>query len=264
MDITKRLILMVVVLLVSSSLIVACKPSEGESDAFSAQDQSTDPAATAIRLPTSTPAPTSTPMPTATSTSTPTPSLTPTSTATPTPILTPTPTNPMVYGNLQLEFIPYGEGAQLPQTPMSMTLVIESLAGDDEFRVPITDPNGNYALSLPAGTYEIVSVLIPLSVDGSDHVRLPVGAPTLAVSESGCIYTGKLQLSYYKLPPLSLDAQVDLVMKMAKETGQNFVFVLLDEGGYIPESASIDMPDASEIPAEAENCAVYLVEFGNP
>jgi hypothetical protein len=248
-------------LMLVSVIMTACGPSGEELATTSSVETAVSRAATKTVTSTSTPEPTLTPMPTATPTLAPTstPTLTPTATPTPSPTLTATAEGATVYGDFQVAFIPHGEGAEVPQPPIDLSLIIESESGEGEFEAKISDPAGGFSLNLPAGIYKIIS--LKLTSSGED-IDLPTSSPSLIVPQAGCVYIGRLSLRYIKLPPLSIPEQLDLVLEMAKKTGQDLLVTVLENGSYILQSKGIDIPKASERVDGAENCDIQPVDYG--
>jgi hypothetical protein len=164
----------------------------------------------------------------------------------------------MVYGNLQVRLIPYGDGAEVPEALGDLTLMFKRISEEDVFPVQITGPSGGYSQSLPAGTYEIETLEFSVF-----DVDVPTGWPSVLVPEKGCIYTGRLFLSYYRLPPGSVGEQAGIVTEISKASGQNAYMIYLESGSLVPESAGIDLPDSSERVEGSEDCEVELVSWGN-
>lgn len=250
------------VILMLGILLVACGPGEVELAATSQAGTAISYAATQTAKPTST----LTPSPTPTSTFTPTPSPTPTQTPTPTPTHTPTntptPEMAVVYGNLHVRLIPYGEGAQVPEDLGDLTLTFKVDPGEEKFPVHVTEPNGGYFLSLPAGTYQINDLEIGALDSSAMTGWLSIGWATFDVPESGCIYIGSLTLSYYRLPPLSFNEQIALVFQIIQ--GEGAVLTYQESGSLVPESAVIDLPEPGERVDGSEACEANLAIYENP
>jgi len=240
-------------------LLAACSPSEKEIAATFQAETAVSYAATQTAKPTFTLEPTVTFTLSPTSTSTSTPTLTPSPTSTPTPTFTPTPELAMVYGNLQVMLIPYNQDADVPENLGDLSLILKSATGEEEYSTQITEPNGGFNLNLPAGSYRIANVGIMVLENEGLSTWSTIGWPTIMVPEKGCIYTGKLNLIYYKLPPLPLMEQVALVQKIAQ--GQGSVFSYDENGGLVLASATIDLPIFSERVEGSEACDVELATF---
>jgi hypothetical protein len=214
--------LTIYVILIAVTWLTACGPSEEEIAGTSLAETEVSYAATQTVKSSFTPEPTATftPSPTPTSTFTPAPSATPTRTptltSTHTPTFTPTPELAMVYGNLHVRVIPYGAGAEVPESLGDLTLIFKSISEEIEFPVQITEPHGGYYLILSGGHYQIKTLEIS-ALDVGAITSIPsMGWATIEIPDNGCVYIGRLSLNYYRLPPLSFTEQVAMVKEIAQ------------------------------------------------
>jgi hypothetical protein len=233
-------------------LFVACS-SNGDSPA--------QPASTAVGIepsqsvqPTATPEPPTQPEPTAT----PEPTLAPTAIPSATPTLTPSPTNTPapekaeLKGNLQINLIPFGEGAEVPETLGDILITFKNLDTEEETLTQVVGPDGEYSFALLSGSYKLLNITIE-----SLNVELLTGVPTVTVPESGCIFIGNLILSYYRLPPLPFMEQISLAQEA--NGGEDLLFTYYEDGGFVPESTSIDVPESYP-----DSCDIQLLSFETP
>jgi len=235
----KTIFSFVLITLTLATALAACGPA-----ATVAPTPTLLPTATFTLSPTATPAelPTATPtlIPTATFTPSPTATSTHTPTAVPTarPSRTPTPKLPQVRGDVQVAFIPYGEGAMAPQPPIDVTLIIRPLSGEANIRYTITGLASSFSLSLLPGKYEISSLEVNSPSLSPNPVSLSAGRLKFTVPQTGCAYVGRFSFSYYRLPPGSLYEQMQLVG--LAQGRDDVVQVHLDNGGLVNAPATVE------------------------
>ena len=284
----------VLIYLLAVIILAACGPSQAELDAQATQvaadlsatqtaeaptptptptvTSTNTPTATHTPLPTNTPTPTSTHTPPATPTFSPTPTATdtplPTSTYTPTaspsptvspsqPTVTPLFETPYVLGNLQMEFIPYGENVILLEPPIEVAPIFPGEEGKSH---KITDPAGDYALSLSPGEYEI-SVLEVKAANMPESVDVFIPSLHFEVPPIGCNYLGEIQLSFYRLPPGEYAEHRATIIELEEQTGIEILFTYLDSGHLVPKSFVVNLPSENERVEGVDNCTIKLAEF---
>ena len=221
----------------------------------------TPPPATMTPIPMDIPVPTHTPTlpPTATPTATATPTQTPTSTEPPTPTEIPTPTpEPLnLYGGFQFTFVPYNNEAEIPSLPYNFTLIFINTTSEDETRVPLTGADGNFAIRLDPGAYRFVRFELEAPDLSEEPITLFVygGTPLLFnVSETGCVNIGQFSVSYYILPVLTFEEQIDIMQKEAGENG--VLFTTTAKGSlFLDETVVQDLPESASLPG-LESCSV--------
>jgi hypothetical protein len=239
--------MMVLVLLIG--LLTACGPNEQELQQTAQAETQTSEAATQAAIPTATLESTATPTTTPTLTPTPEPTLTPT--------MTPEPEPAVVYGNVQVILLPYKDNSVVPDDLGNLTANFKLDSDEDPITAEILGPNGDLSVTLPAGTYKLSKVEI-----GALGVGAYAFSASLGVPETGCIYFGKLVLTYYRLPPVPLMDQVAMAQEIAK--GENVVFVYMESGGIVPLSATLEMPDPVDRTEGSEKCEVMDLILDSP
>lgn len=191
-----------------------------------------------------------------------------------------------VLGSVVLGFAPTVL-ATLPEPPVSLTVVIRSIAGGSEFKFKITDPSPewiverdkvaashqNFAFSLRPGSYKIVALEVEAQSLSDSSFSLLTGGPHFAVPEGNCVYIGRLAFIYVRLPPGSSAQAAAVVGTMAKERGKPIVFSYLTKGALVGASTAIDIPGEAEARqgpagsrheferARDKNCAIQLAKF---
>ena len=178
----------------------------------------------------------------------PTPTAIPTETSIPTDTPTPTPAPANVFGHLNLIFNSYGEGAVEPEKPLDITLVF---TGEEKFRVALPPDGGDFSLNLPPGEYTLSSIAVSETSHSGTPWDLGAGNPAFTVPNEGCIHIGKLTLSYYRLPPISIPEQLGLIRKLASQSRKGFTIQVLKSGSIALDLDSItleEIPESEKIP----------------
>jgi len=121
------------------------------------------------------------------------------------------------------------------------------------------DPDGQFALALPVGTYEVPAIEIQADDLATQPVRLPLTATETLRFEApatGCVYTGQVHLLYGRLPVGDLKQQSTVLGQLDKITGGGYVFVYLPSGGLVVTGGKLDVPPTADRPTAARNCPV--------
>jgi hypothetical protein len=191
-----------------------------------------------------------------------------------------------VLGSLVLGFAPTAL-ANLPEPPISLTMVIKSLVDGSEFKFKLTDPSPewkvedhkavlvhqSFAFSLRPGSYKMDGVEVRAR-SLSDSPFLLLGGAQFDVPEGNCVYIGRLGLFHMRLPPGSLAETQARIERMWKERSKSFILVL-----YLPKGPLICTAESGDIPDEAgtgqfsagdrraferardKNCAIQLAKY---
>jgi hypothetical protein len=166
-----------------------------------------------------------------------------------------------IFGNIQLSFVPYNDQAILPEAPVDLTLVIEPEEGGKAVRVPITDPQGGFGLALDPGNYVIASLEVDSPSISENIATLLSGMPRFTVIEGGCVYIGRIGISYYRFPPGDLLQQNEWISQLAAQVGREVYAIQFSSGSLVPESGNIDLPDENLWPDGAENCQIQGAQW---
>jgi hypothetical protein len=191
-----------------------------------------------------------------------------------------------VLGSVVLGFAPTVL-ATMPEPPVSLTVVIKSMAGGSEFKFKITDPSPvwkvekdkvaashqDFTFSLKPGSYEIVALEVEAQSLSESRFSLATTGPQFYVPEGNCVHIGRIAFIYTRLPPRSLAQAKAVVGTMAKERGKPIMFLYLKKGALVGASTAVDIPDKAEARqgsassrhaferARDRNCAIQLAKF---
>lgn len=276
--------------LVLSMLVVAsgCGDSAEPTTSGPVADEAVTTTITEPASPPTTVAPSTTPPSTTSTTAATTTTTTTSTTTTTTPTTTTTAPAPDLHalGTVQIVFVPYGDGAVLPQPPVGGSVRIEG-AGTS-LTVPFEDPDPGFvsnddgtlsitirtfAASLAPGTYQIDSIeLIDDALGDPVNVALfPPFMPRFTVlADADCTLLGNMTLLWWRLAPG--DMGVELANEIGAEQGLSLVF--LESGPLAYGDAGMDIladlietdlsgkswwQDGTEI--DAANCVANPAEF---
>lgn len=153
----------------------------------------------------------------------------------------------LALGTLQVGFVPLGDGAILPQPPVSLSMTITE-AGAERLVYTFEDPDpgwvfeegvisltiSTFVLPLPPGEYEITNVEVDDTSFAPEPVDIPMLAfPTFTVLEDvECTFIGELTVLSFRLPPGELDETTELVQEVVGPEGALLVF-LPDTGSVL-------------------------------
>ena len=179
---------------------------------------------------------------------------TPSTTAT-----TPAPTAsaaPTVYGKLTVQIAKTSNDSVVPRPPISYKLVVTAV-GSGVMTQHEVGADGEFALTLPSGTYDMSTLEIKADDLGPDPVRLPLTASEklrFTAPATGCVYGGHVQLLYGRLPAGDTDHQAKVIGQLHNQTGLDYMFVYLPNGGFAITGGHLEMPAESDRPAAARGC----------
>ncbi|MGE5827034.1 MAG: hypothetical protein ACM30G_01545 [Micromonosporaceae bacterium] len=146
----------------------------------------------------------------------------------------------------------------VPRPPISYGLGVRRLGRDAVVTYPV-DADGEFALALDAGTYEVAY----LEIDADDLSPTPIYVPLTATEllrlrapATGCIYGGHVQVLYGRLVAGDKQRQAEIVQKLAAANHQDYSYIYLPNGGLVITGAKIDIPAVADRPEAARNCVV--------
>jgi hypothetical protein len=186
------------------------------------------------------------------------PSVTPKPTPTPTPSPTPTP-GPTVLGNVQIAFIPATKEVKPPTPPIEVSLVLKPADGGPDVKQGIPEGSGGFSLTLDPGTYKLTVLEITASSMSDTAFQVPTGGPTFTVPATGCVYLGRIQFAYYRMPKGSFEEQTALFNGLFGR--DDLMFIFLESGGLIGSDAGVTLPPEAERVSGSANCSVTLAQF---
>ena len=190
-----------------------------------------------------------------------------------------------VLGTLALVFVPT-RGANTPEPPMVVTLVIQPLPDGHYIRHLVTDPfavwhnesawatsHQNFLLALSPGSYRILGLEIQASsLSDKKPVILLTGRPSFAVPDQGCVYLGQIGFVFLRLPPASFAKSQAMVEAIAKERDLEQVAIAKErdlkqigyyysvKGALVISSISVDTPPESGRTSGDEHAAKHYTE----
>ena len=184
--------------------------------------------------------------------------------------------NATAFGTVRIEFVPYGDGAVLPDPrirPLRITMSIQSMEDGSVGQHDIADPNPvgqlvrdeyslaalDFALELAPGVYRLRALTASHRDLGPGPVELVFQSREFTVLASGCVYVGRIVARYYRLPPGDLDSQVLFIGELT-QPGDSIRWTFIEVGGLVPESGAIEVPPATEWPQGAEACSARPAE----
>jgi hypothetical protein len=176
---------------------------------------------------------------------------------------TPAPPPNRVFGKLTVTIAKTTSASVVPRPPISYRLGVRRLGEDAVTTHPI-GADGEFALALATGTYEVVY----LEIDADDLSPTPVQVPLTATERlrlrapaTGCIYGGHVQVLYGRVVSGTRQRQTEIVQKLANANQQNYGFIYLPNGGLIITGAKIDIPAVADRPEAVRTCT--LDEFAS-
>jgi hypothetical protein len=175
-----------------------------------------------------------------------------------------TPANPeWVSGDLQLYFVPV-TAAATPVGAIAVQLVIRQVHGgaqttENTGLVPKIRGLWFEVTQLPPGRYRLKALKLRGPSLSARAIEVPTGGPAFTVPASGCAYIGLISLSFYRLPPGTLNQQGAVARQLAH--GKTAYFVYLKTGGLLGKSASVGPLPVRQRPAGTELCPVHLAKF---
>lgn len=174
-----------------------------------------------------------------------------------TPGATATPAPPTVFGKLTVTIAKTTSASVVPSQPISYRLGVRK-SGGDVVTYPI-GPDGEFALALETGTYEVAY----LEIDAKDLGPAPVNVPLTATEllqlhapASGCVYGGHVAVLYGRLAAGDEQYQAGIVKKLADAGKQDYRYIYLPSGGIVITGAKIDIPAVADRPEAARDCVV--------
>ena len=168
------------------------------------------------------------------------------------------PGNPTVFGSIELNFTPYGEGAVMPEPPYGLTLLIHPVDDDTSTISHEVAEDGTFELTIAAGEYEIAGLGIDApSLQDFPFIHATAG-PRFTAPESGCSYIGLTRYSIYRLPPLESGDQLVLTAEIGEETGKDVKLTTVILGGLVQYDENVD---AGAPGSDASDCVRLLAEF---
>jgi len=193
-----------------------------------------------------------------------------------------------VVGRLTIQFLPWGEGVEIPIAPPQglALLLVDQDTGDEvildiygsEDEMAITKDEKaaavlgfqptwesaaltvDFAAPLSQGEYWLQMVLIDdIRWETSAYFGLLAATPYFSVAPEGCTYIGNLFYSYYRVAP---GDQPALVGQMGDDLGlEELYYSEHEDGSFVGESADFSIPSEDEQPAQAAGCQTRPVFF---
>lgn len=185
-------------------------------------------------------------------------SATPKPTPTPTPTPSPTP-GPSVLGNLQVAFVPATKAVKPPTPPIEVSLVLKPAAGGADVMQAIAEAGGGFSLTLDPGTYKLAALEISAPSMSAAAFQVPTGGPSFTVPATGCVYVGRIQFAYYRMPAGSFEEQTALFKGLFGR--EDLIFIFLESGGLIGSEAGVSLPPEAERVSGSANCSATLAKF---
>ena len=168
------------------------------------------------------------------------------------------PGDPTVFGSIELDFTPYGEGAVMPEPPFGLTLLIRPVEDDTSTISHEVAEDGTFELTIAAGEYEIAGLGIDApSLQDFPFIHATAG-PKFTAPESGCSYIGLTRYSIYRLPPLESGDQLVLTAEIGEETGKDVKLTTVILGGLVQYDGNVE---AGAPGSAASNCRSDQAEF---
>ena len=120
---------------------------------------------------------------------------------------------------------------------------------------------GGFGLELDPGNYVISSLEVDSPSISDNPAGLLTGHPGFTVIEGGCVYIGRISISYYRFPPGDFLQQNEWISELSAQVGREVYAIIFSSGSLIPESANIDLPEESLWPDGAESCQVQGAQW---
>jgi hypothetical protein len=154
--------------------------------------------------------------------------------------------------------------ASLPEPPIDLTLHISQLTGGHDLKYDIADGTAiwelftggpkdvgasfqNFRLVLPPGDYFVAGLGIRAKSLSDKPFFLPTGGPSFTVPKEGCVYIGRINATYLRQPPGSLDQAKAAAGVMSAMTGGKPLFMIyLTKGALLATARFVDQPTEDE------------------
>lgn len=154
--------------------------------------------------------------------------------------------------------------ASLPEPPIDLTLHISQLTGGHDPKYDIADGTAiwelfaegstdvgasfqNFRLVLPPGDYFVAGLGVRAKSLSDKPFFLPTGGPSFTVPKDGCVYIGRINATYLRLPPGSLDQASATAGKISAATGGKPLFMIyLTKGALLATARFVDKPTEDE------------------
>ncbi|RAM01096.1 hypothetical protein DO021_15525 [Desulfobacter hydrogenophilus] len=165
--------------------------------------------------------------------------------------------------------------ASLPEPPIDLMLHIRQMTGGHDVIYDIADgmaiwelftegPNDvgvcfqNFRLVLPPGNYFVAGLDVRAKSLSDKPFFLPTGGPSFTVPKGGCVYIGRINATYLRLPPGSLDQAKATTGKISAATGNPLRMIYLTKGALLATALFVDQPTEDECTPAGDYCKQLL------
>lgn len=164
-----------------------------------------------------------------------------------------------VLGTVAVAFIPVNSGS-VPQPPIDLTLLITDHRNGSKATVDIADGSAtweltageppkagavlqNFNLILPPGEYSITAFGVRSKSLSEKMVFLPSAGPKFTVPESRCSYIGRINATFLRLAPGSLEQAKAASAEVSASIGYlPLVMIYLPQGALLLWTSFRDLP----------------------
>jgi len=152
--------------------------------------------------------------------------------------------------------------ASAPQPPIEITLVTKADRNGRMQSHEVRDPAPvwshsygrpattlhNFSLKLDPGGYQVIGLRLSGESLGPKPFFVPFPGPFLTVpGEAECVYVGRINYSFIRLPPGTIEQAQSVVKIMADRMNKPIALLYLPKGALVPLEFSINLPEPSEI-----------------